>query len=214
MHDQTGTSATRIWRRLPRSRPRALALALAVVAAAAVAAVVALGGIFGSTSSDAASTAAATATVTRRDLVQRTTVSGTLGYSDARPVVGYRRGTITNLPDEGRILRPGAVLYRVDEQPVVLLAGTEPAWRPLADGVSDGRDVRQLEWNLRALGYDDERQLTVDEHFDTSTAAAVARWQKDLGVAATGRLALGDFVFLPGARRVGTVAASLGDPVR
>ena len=214
MHKQAGTSPTRVWRRLPRSRPRALALALAVAAAAAVAALVALDGVFGSTSSDAESTAAATATVARRDLVQRTTVSGTLGYRDARPVVGYRRGTITNLPEEGRILRPGAVLYRVDERPVVLLAGGEPAWRPLAEGVSDGRDVRELEQNLRALGYDDEQQLTVDEHFDASTAAAVERWQQDLGVAATGRLALGDIVFLPGARRVGTVSASLGDPVR
>jgi peptidoglycan hydrolase-like protein with peptidoglycan-binding domain len=112
------------------------------------------------------------------------------------------------------VLRPGAVLYRVDEQPVVLLSGAKPAWRPLAEGVSDGRDVRQMEQNLRALGYDDEQELTVDDHFDASTAAAVERWQEDLGLPATGRVALGDVVFLPGRRRVGTVTASLGDPAR
>jgi putative ABC transport system ATP-binding protein len=214
MHDQARASVTRIWRRLPRSRPRALALALAGAVVGAAAALLALAGVFGSAESDAESAPSATAIVARRDLVQRVTVSGTLGYSDTRTLVSYRRGTITSLPEEGRVLRPGAVLYRVDEHPVVLFAGRGPDWRPLAEGVSDGRDVRQLEQNLRALGYDDERELTIDDRFDAATAAAVARWQEDLGLAATGRVKLGDIVFLPGVRRIGTVAASLGDPVR
>jgi peptidoglycan hydrolase-like protein with peptidoglycan-binding domain len=213
MWGQAGAWATRSWRRLLRSRSRALALALAGVVVAVVAAMVALSGVLGS-SSDAESVPTATATVTRRDLVQRSTVSGTLGYDDARAIVGSRPGTITSLPDEGRILRPGAVLFRVDEQPVVLFAGRKPAWRPLVEGVSDGRDVRQLEQNLRSLGYDDDGELTIDTHFDASTAAAVARWQDDLGVAATGRVELGDIVFLQGARRVGTLRVALGDRVR
>jgi peptidoglycan hydrolase-like protein with peptidoglycan-binding domain len=179
-----------------------------------VAALVAFSGVFRSdASSDAAPVAGATATVARRDLVQRSTVSGTLGYGDTRQVVNSSRGTITSLPEEGRVLRPGAVLYRVNEQPVVLLSGSRPAWRPLAVGVRGGRDVRQLEQNLRALGYDG-RELTIDERFDASTADAVERWQADVGLEATGRVELGDVVFLPGARRVGTVAASLGDPAR
>jgi peptidoglycan hydrolase-like protein with peptidoglycan-binding domain len=214
MHDQAAPSATRIWRRLPRGRARAIALGLAAAVAATVGALVALSGGFGSSSSDAESAATATATVARRDLVQRTTVSGTLGYADTRALVSSRRGTITSLPEEGRVLRPGAVLYRVDEQPIVLFAGSQPAWRPLEAGMSDGRDIGQLEQNLRALGYDDERKLTIDEHFDAATTAAVARWQADIGLAPTGRVALGDIVFLPGARRVGTVATSLGDPAR
>jgi Putative peptidoglycan binding domain len=200
MRARAGAWASRSWRRLPPSRSRALALALAAVVVAVVTALVALSGVFGS-SSDAESVPTATATVTRRDLVQRSTVSGTLGYDDARAIVDSRPGTITSLPDEGRILRPGAVLFRVDEQLVVLFAGRKPAWRPLVEGVSDGRDVRQLEQNLRSLGFDDDRQLAIDSHFDASTAAAVARWQEDLGVAATGRVGLGDLVFLPGTRR-------------
>jgi peptidoglycan hydrolase-like protein with peptidoglycan-binding domain len=184
--------------------------------AAIVAAVLALSGVFDSTEgSDAASTERTTAKVARRDLVQRSTVSGTLGYNNTRAIVNDRSGTITSLPEEGRVLRPGAVIYRIDERPVVLLSGGKPAWRPLVEGVSDGRDVRQLEQNLRALGYDDERELTVDEHFDAATATAVERWQEDLGVTATGRVAPWEIVFLPGAaRRVGTVSASLGDRVR
>ncbi len=191
---------------------------LALLAAGAIAAVVALvivSGRFGSdTSADAAPEDTTTATVARRDLVQRSTVSGTLGYDDARKIVSSRQGTITSLPKEGSVLPSGSVLYRVDERPVILLAGSQPAWRPLAEGVSDGHDVRQLEQNLRALGYDDEHAMAIDEHFDSSTAAAVRRWQADAGVEVTGRVALGDVVFLPGARRVGRLTVSLGDRVR
>jgi peptidoglycan hydrolase-like protein with peptidoglycan-binding domain len=210
--DDAGTEmgAARAARRL-RPRPRALALALAGAVVAAVAALVAVSGVFGSAEgSDAESAATATATVARRDLVQRATVSGTLGYADTRELVSSRRGTITSLPEEGSVLSPGAVLYRVDTRPVVLLAGSQPAWRALAPGASAGRDVRQLERNLRALGYDEDRAIAIDERFDASTAGAVARWQQDLGVEATGRVELGDVVFLPGARRVGTLAVSLG----
>jgi peptidoglycan hydrolase-like protein with peptidoglycan-binding domain len=210
---EMGVGAARAWRRL-RSRPRVLALTVVAGVAAAAALLVFSGGFRSPEGSDAAPAATATATVARRDLVQRSTVSGTLGYGDAREVVNYRSGTITSLPEEGRVLRLGAVLYYVNEQPVVLFSGSQPAWRPLATGVSDGRDVRQLEQNLRALGYDDERELTIDGQFNAATAAAVARWQVDLGLEQTGRVELGDVVFLPGARRVGTVAVSLGDRAR
>jgi peptidoglycan hydrolase-like protein with peptidoglycan-binding domain len=213
--DDLGTSvgAASARRRL-QPGPRMLAVTVAA-GAAVVVALLAFGGVFGSAEgSETAPAATATVTVARRDLVQRSTVSGTLGYGDARQVVNYRRGTITSLPDEGRVLRPGAVIYRVNEQPVVLFSGEKPAWRPLAEGVSDGRDVHQLEQNLRALGYDDERELTIDERFSAATTVAVERWQADVGLEATGRVELGDVVFLSGARRVGAVAASLGDPAR
>jgi peptidoglycan hydrolase-like protein with peptidoglycan-binding domain len=197
----------------PRLRPRALALALAAGVVAAVVALLALSGVFDSAAgADDDQPGTATATVARRDLVQRSTVSGTLGYGDTRAIVTYRLGTLTNLPEEGRVLLRGAVLYGVDERPIVLFFGSQPAWRPLALGVGDGRDVRQLEQNLRALGYGEG--LTVDRRFTASTVGAVVRWQNDVGLQATGRVELGDIVFLPGARRVGTVTPSLGDPAR
>lgn len=214
--DEAGTAmgAARAPRRMRRSA-RAVALALAGAVVAAVAALIAVSGLFGSAEgSDADSAVTATATVARRDLVQRAMVSGTLGYADSRELVSFRRGTITSLSMEGSVLSPGAVVYRVDTRPVVLLAGSQPAWRPLAHGVSVGRDVRQLEQNLRTLGYDKDRTMAIDECFDASTAAAVARWQQDLGIRAAGRVELGDVVFLSGARRVGTLAVSLGERVR
>jgi peptidoglycan hydrolase-like protein with peptidoglycan-binding domain len=194
-----------------RMRPRTLALVATGGLAAVVALVVVGNRLDSDTSAGATPAGRSTAIVARRDLVQRSTVSGTLGYADAREVLNSRQGTITSLPEEGRVLSPGAVLYRLDERPVVLLAGSKPAWRPLARGVSDGRDVRQLEQNLRALGYDGERALAIDEHFSAATAAAVESWQEDVGLEETGRIELGDIVFLPGARRVGTLAVSLGD---
>jgi peptidoglycan hydrolase-like protein with peptidoglycan-binding domain len=207
--------AARAARRPPLLRIRTLALVGGGAVVAAVAVLLALSGVFDSAAgSDDEQADTATATVARRDLVQRSTVAGTLGYSDTRAIVSYRRGTLTSLPEEGRLLRRGAVLYRVDERPIVLFFGSQPAWRPLAPGVGDGVDVRQLERDLRALGYDDGRELEIDTRFDAATAAAVERWQEQLGLAATGRVELGDVVFLPGPRRVGTVDASLGDPVR
>jgi peptidoglycan hydrolase-like protein with peptidoglycan-binding domain len=195
---------------MSRRRFGALALGLVAVVGATTTALLALGGVFGSESSDAKAPATATAVVARRDLVQRTIVSGTLGYKDPREIDAYRGGTITSLPDEGRVLRSGAVLYRIDDQPVVLLSGARPAWRSLALGVDDGSDVRQLEQNLRALGYDGQNELTIDRHFDAATASAVERWQAGRGLPETGRVALGDVVFLPGARRIGSVALPLG----
>jgi peptidoglycan hydrolase-like protein with peptidoglycan-binding domain len=205
----TDTDSPSIRGRVVRLRTRTVALAAAVVitAAGALAAVVA---VLGSGEADARAEPTATASVARRDLVQRSTVSGTLGYADARDVANYRQGTITSLPQEGSVVGRGGVLYRVDAEPVVLFFGSQPAWRPLAEGVSEGHDVRQLEQNLRALGYDEGHEMTIDEEFDASTAAAVERWQEDVGLEKTGRVELGDIVFLPGARRIGSLAGSLG----
>ena len=86
--------------------PRMLALG-AAGAAVAFAALAAVSSILGSdASAEAAPPTTATASVARRDLVQRSTVSGTLGYGDPRVIVNYRQGTITLLPEEGRVLSP------------------------------------------------------------------------------------------------------------
>jgi hypothetical protein len=97
---------------------------------------------------------------------------------------------------------------------VYLFYGTEPMYRPFTSGMSDGRDVGELNRDLRAMGYDSGEAIdmrTVD-HFQTATGAAIDRWQKAHGLGQTGELDLGRVAFLPGARRIETVELSIGGP--
>jgi peptidoglycan hydrolase-like protein with peptidoglycan-binding domain len=158
--------------------------------------------------------ATTTAEVTRRTLRAQEEVDGTLGYGDTRAVANRREGTITALPDEGAVVTRGEALYRVDGRPVPLLYGRLPAWRPLETGVDDGPDVRQLEQNLVALGYDPDRAITVDNHFTWATRAAVRRFQEAAGLEETGTFQPGDAVWQPGPVRVGQLKAAVGDSAR
>jgi peptidoglycan hydrolase-like protein with peptidoglycan-binding domain len=116
-------------------------------------------------------------------------------------------GTVTSLPRAGSVVERGGALYRLDGDPIVLMYGSTPAYRALQSGVSDGRDVRELEQNLVALGFDPG---TVDDSFTSSTATAVSDWQESVGLEQTGALELGRVVFLPGPRRVGEHKTSVG----
>jgi hypothetical protein len=109
------------------------------------------------------------------------------------------------------------VLYWVDGAPVVLLYGSTPAYRTLAEGATaadvTGKDVAQLNHDLVALGC--VHSADVDsawDQFNWATKAGVEQLQKHLGVDQTGRLSLGEVVFLPTAARVTTLQASLGAP--
>jgi hypothetical protein len=158
--------------------------------------------------------ATTTAAVAARDLRAQEQVQGTLGYGEVRTVANQRQGTITWLPEEGTVVRRGQPLYRVDGRPVQLLYGKLPAWRELSVGVDDGPDVRQLERNLVALGYDPDRGITVDDHFTSATRAAVKRWQEAVGLPETGTMRPGDAVWQPGAVRVGELKTGVGDTAR
>jgi peptidoglycan hydrolase-like protein with peptidoglycan-binding domain len=95
----------------------------------------------------------------------------------------------------------------VDNTPVVLLYGSLPAYRALSPGTA-GADVKQFEQNLYALGY---RGFTVDEKYSDTTATAVKKWQKDLGLPQTGTVDLGRVVYAAGPVRVDTLKAAVGD---
>jgi hypothetical protein len=158
-----------------------------------------------------------TATVTRRSLSSRTSVGGALGYSGDYTVLGQGGGAVTRLPAPGLVIRQGQPLYWVAETPVLLLYGSVPAYRTLAEGATasdtSGRDVRQLNRDLVALGC--ARGLGLDassDEFSWATRIAVQRLQARLGIARTGRLDLGRVVFLPSAARVTSVSATLGGP--
>jgi len=155
------------------------------------------------------------ATVARQTLTSQTSVSGTLGYAGTYDVINQARGTLTAAPAIGQVIHQGQVLYRVDGKPVVLLYGSTPAYRVLAEGATasdvSGPDVRQLNHDLVALGYASKADLDPDsDEFSWATKAAVEKLQDDLDVDETGSLALGQIVFLPAAIRITSVVATVG----
>ena len=184
--------------------------ALAVAMIAAGVAAVAGGG------ADAPAAAAApvgsTAIVERRDLVDRDELDGTLGYAGAGALMAGASGTITRLRAPGAVVRRGGALYWLDDAPAAfLLYGRLPAWRDLGPGIADGEDIRQLERNLRALGYDPDGDIDVDDEWDWATSAAVRRFQEARGLAEDGTLARSEIVFRRGATRIGEARAAVGD---
>jgi peptidoglycan hydrolase-like protein with peptidoglycan-binding domain len=194
---------------------RARVVAAGAVAVAAVATVVVVtdgGGKAGATGTAASPTS--TATVERRDLVDRESLGGTLGYADAASLLAGAAGTITGLPEPGTVVRRGRSLYDIDDEPAAwLLYGSLPAWRDFGSGMEDGEDVRQLERNLRELGHDPDGDMTVDDDWTWATTAAVLRFQDERGLTEDGTLARGEVVFRPGPARVGEVRATTGQSV-
>ncbi len=190
-----------------RRRTRAPATAAVLVALAATGGVVAVSD--GTKSTPAAQgPSASTATVEQRPLSAVVSLNGTLSYRarrDGSPysAINQARGTYTQLPEVGAKVDCGDVLYRVDDRPVLLLCGTVPAYRDVHEGDA-GRDVRQLNRNLRLAG----------KRFTGKTKAALERLQRRKGLDATGELELGDAIFLPRPVRIAKVAGELGGAAR
>jgi hypothetical protein len=202
-------------RRSDRRRWVIAAVALVVVAAGANTLVIGVfdggGGRSGSSGNGLATSLAA---VQRRSLSTRTQFNGTLGYAGSSTVLARAQGTVTWLPKVGQVIHDGQVLYRVDQAPVVLLYGSIPAYRTLAEGATPaGADVEQLNRDLVALGYVDRSLVDAAwDEFNWATRVGVERLQAHLRVDETGELSLGDVVFLPSAARVTTLQADLGAP--
>jgi hypothetical protein len=130
---------------------------------------------------------------------------GTLTYrarSDGSPytVINHARGVYTGLPDNGDKVGCGGALYRVDDEPVLLLCGGLPVYRTLRQGMR-GRDVRQLNRNLHQRG---------GTAFTADTERALRALQRRKGSAGTGELHVGDAVFLPEAVRISKVTWQVG----
>lgn len=198
----------------PRRRRLAGAGALLVVIAGVGAAV-----LISSSSPSQKATASgvppgeSTTTVSRRTLSESATADGTLAYGASLELYDRLSGTYTWLPSIGAVITRGDTLWRVNNLPVVLMYGAVPAYRALKQALSSGPDVRELNENLIALGYDRYGAITDLEAFDGATADAVRRFQHAEGLAETGELELGRVVFAPSARRVTSVHVQLGqDP--
>ncbi|MDX2378616.1 MAG: peptidoglycan-binding domain-containing protein [Acidimicrobiia bacterium] len=138
-----------------------------------------------------------TATVERRDLVEQLEYAAELGYGDSVSIFSSIDGTLTSVVEPGASIGRGDVIADVDGAPLVAMFAPSPFWRDLEID-DDGEDVRALEANLVALGYDLDGDLTVDTEFTAATAAAVERWEEAYGLEPTGELSLGRVVALPG----------------
>jgi peptidoglycan hydrolase-like protein with peptidoglycan-binding domain len=200
----------------PRLRRRGRALR---VAAGTVALVAAGGAVWallpgGHSPAPAVNDAVAlgSAAVERRDLIDRTDVDGTLGYAGAHTVAATAAGTITRLRPEGEAVSRGRSLLSIDAKPTGwVFYGSRPMYRDLGPGVTNGFDVRQVERNLAALGYDPG---TVDEDWTSATTAAVKAFQDDRGLTENGTLRRADIVVSDGPARVGAHKAEVGDAAR
>jgi len=200
----------------PRRRRTRVVLAATALAAAGGLAWATLAGDgnapAGSAVNDSVPTA--TTTVSRRDLVDREDVEGTLSYADEKTIGAGAQGTLTRVRAEGSTVRRGQSLYSIDAKAMAyVMYGQVPMYRTLRAGVSNGSDVRQFERNLVALGYDPYDAIDVDNHWDSATTAAVIRWQKDRGMQRDGVVERGDIVISDGPARVGEHEAAVGDAV-
>jgi multidrug efflux system membrane fusion protein len=207
--EPTGRPPRGVWSAVRRWAPFALAAALLASALAVLLFAAPKGG----TARDATAAGVAvgyTGNVERRTLAERLTATGTIGYAGEATVLARLAGTVTALPAVGEMVRRGEPLYAVDGRPVLLMYGRVPAYRDLAEGVGDGRDVEQLERNLAALGYDPG---AVDGEWTWETTATVRAWQEAAGAKVTGEIELGRVAFLPGPQRVTALEATLGEAV-
>jgi hypothetical protein len=154
------------------------------------------------------------ATVIEGSLASQLSADGTLEYTTAGGsdynVVNQGSGTFTSLPSAGAVFSRGHVLYRVSNDPVILLYGDTPTYRSLSEG-DKGPDVRELNHNLVALRYTTSADVGWDwSYFSYETKYALEKLQHHLGEDQTGELAEGQAVFLPGQVRISTVNATLG----
>lgn len=162
-----------------------------------------------------------TATVVKGKLSAMVSVHGTLTYrarSDGSPysVINQARGTYTELPHDGDKVDCGDVLFRVDDEPVLLLCGTVPAYRDLVIG-HEGKDVRQLNRNLHRLGHDTDVGVVIDpadREFTWKTQRALMELQDDQDLGVTGSLDLDDAVFLPRTVRISKLVGEVGGSAR
>ena len=145
------------------------------------------------------------------ELSTMVSLDGTLAYrarSDSSPysAINQASGIYTELPAEGDKVDCGDGFYRVDDDPVLLLCGTVPAYRGLDIG-DKGNDVRQLNRKLHQLGYGGDPD---DNSFTWKTEEALEKLQHEKGFDETGALDIDDAVFLPKSARISKVTGELG----
>ena len=154
-----------------------------------------------------------TALVQQQDVVTYSETTATLGFAQSVTVSSPAAGTVTTIISSGDKVVAGSVVATVDGAPVVAMIGDVPGFRDLSTSSSDGIDVRQLETNLVALGFDPNGDVIIDESFDSATREAVNAWKLSLGLNDDGKVAQSLVTFVPGALQADTISAPVGGGV-
>ncbi|GAA1703492.1 peptidoglycan-binding protein [Kribbella yunnanensis] len=175
---------------------------------------------------------AQTVEITRTDLSQAREVTGQLGYGGSSTIKSHATGTITWLPKANTVVDRGDALFRVDNKPVTLFFGSTPLFRTIGTGAGspppttpptspstppsappseplEGPDIRVVKENLTALGF---LPTTTTDKLTPATTKAIKKWQKATDQEPTGVIDATTVVVLPGAVRVDSIKAALGDP--
>ncbi|MEE8599615.1 peptidoglycan-binding protein [Euzebya tangerina] len=163
--------------------------------------------------SDTSGDSPGTAPVRVTDLVEETTLTGSISSGDPVTISAGRDGTVTAVAGDADRLERGDVIYAVDAVDVVALYGDLPHYRPLALG-DTGDDVHQLEANLLALEFDADGALDVDGAFDENTQAGLVAFQAEYGLPQSGELDPGTVHVMDGPALVSENAVSKGQRVQ
>ncbi len=143
-----------------------------------------------------------------RDLTSYAEWAATLQSGTSASIAATARGTITANANVGDRIELGDVVAEIDGNPVVALYGNVPQFRELDVNTESGADIRQLEENLVALGYDPEGTVTIDENYTFYTGEMVQRWETDLGIETPdAAVAVGQLAFIAGPSEVATRTA-------
>ena len=168
----------------------------------------------------AATSSRNTATVTRTDFVKETEVDGTLGFGDVESLPNLSSGIVTWLPEPGSVISFGDVIYKINDEPIILLRGAMPMFRDIDENTSSALDIAQLQTHFFELGLSDTSPVTkstydlsTDRYVTSITLNQIERWQESVGADTTGVVKKSQIVFRPKAFRVDAVTARLGQPV-
>jgi hypothetical protein len=138
---------------------------------------------------------------------QGTSTSGSGSSTSSSSSTAPGSGTLTTMAAVGSVIKVGGTFFTVDEQPVVAMYGTLPAYRDMQDG-DTGTDITQLQQSLVDLGYNPGG---VDGTFGAATVAAVEAWQTAESLTVDGIVHLGQVAFVAGPSRVIAQVATIGD---
>jgi len=146
----------------------------------------------------------------RRSLRDVVVVRGSLRGRALPSLVATGGGRVTAVRARaGAVVKAGDVLFDVEAQPVLAVAGSFPYWRPLDRGVR-GADVTQLEQLLQGEGLSPG---TVDDRFDGRTRAAVKEWQARHGLPVDGVFRADRVLVAPWPARITRVGVAVGRSV-